>query len=249
MEQELTKKCSRCRQILTENDFYKNSDGGLLSKCKNCIKAYQKDYRQKPEAIIKRKVRRNKPKWKNYIESYRHTPKDKTRRKAKSQTFEFKNKKNSSRKIRMHNDSAFAIRCLLSTHLCIRLKEYSKNGKTKHASEYGINYRKICEYLKPTLKKRKANTVDHIISAPYFDLNNDSEIRLYHSAENLQWLPGLENFNKGAKIRQEDLLELQRRINYDKLDINILKQLIQLGEMIYSKEQNKASSLSLVAVK
>jgi len=194
------KKCSKCKLILPVEEFYSGEH-----YCRKCHREYMNK-------------RNQTPKKKAYMKDWRKSQKGKSFMKARRRTL-------------MHNDSSFAIRCLLSTQLHHKLKSYSERGKTKTSLGYGINYNKICEYLKPTVNKRKANHVDHIIPASYFDLNDKIQIRLCFSTENLQWLLELENFSKGATIRQEDLIELKRRIieDSDKLDVNILKQLFQLG--------------------
>lgn len=192
------------------------------------MKAQQKHWRDKNQDKIK--IRRQTEKYKARRKAKLQTSKEKLRRKLKRQTPAEKDYHIKYIQERLKTDPIFCLAFTLRKQLRMRLKLYSKNGKTKHSSEYGVDYNKIAKYLKPTNKKTKDYHVDHIIPVSHFDLNNELEIKLCFSPENLQWLSGPENNRKYNNIRKEDVAELQRRINEedDKLDVSVLTQLIKL---------------------
>lgn len=256
----MTKQCSKCKQLLSEDEFTKGRIGCLHSKCKTCMKTHrrtteykacreaweEKNYdkikadrkarkqtstykarqksryeKNKNKIRIRQNIRHQTPEWKARMKDYYEKNKNK-----------IKINMHIYRKNRMKTDPIFCLIHGLRTQLCLRLRLYTNAGKVKTSSEYGINYRKIIDYLKPTIDKLKSYHKDHIISSPYFNLNDESQIRIYHSAENLQWLSPNENSEKNDNIREEDITELKRRLNEDsnKLDINILNHLLKLSE-------------------
>ena len=80
------------------------------------------------------------------------------------------------------------------------MKQYSKTGKVTSASKYGINYKKIIEYLKPFPKDIENYEVDHIIPLSWFDFNNPKEIKWAFAPENHQWLLEEKNGSKGNRF-------------------------------------------------
>ena len=79
-------------------------------------------------------------------------------------------------------------------------KIYSKNGKTKSADEYGINYEAIIKYIGPKPDDIQDWHIDHIIPLASFDFDDIEQIQLAFSPENHQWLIAKENYVKGSKL-------------------------------------------------
>jgi len=87
------------------------------------------------------------------------------------------------------------INCL-RTRFRTAFKYYSTTGKIKTSNEYGINYKKIIEHLKPFPKDIENYEVDHIVPLSWFDFNNPEEIKWAWAPENHQWLTKEENRSK-----------------------------------------------------
>ena len=107
---------------------------------------------------------------------------------------------------RKHN-KIFHITLLLRQRLYIALKNYSIIGKIRKADEYGINYNKIIDALKPFPENMEEYNIDHIFPLSAFDFNNPEEIKLAFAPENHQWLKKEDNFKKNAKYNRKDFLE------------------------------------------
>lgn len=80
------------------------------------------------------------------------------------------------------------------------LNNYSSTGKIWNAKEYGINYEKIINHLKPFPQNQSNYHIDHIIPLCSFDLNNPEEIKKAFAPENHQWLTAEQNMKKGGII-------------------------------------------------
>ena len=65
--------------------------------------------------------------------------------------------------------------------------------------QYGINYKKIIENLKPFPKDSENYEVDHIVPLSWFDFNNPEEIRWAFAPENHQWMKKEDNRKKSDK--------------------------------------------------
>ncbi len=77
-----TKKCTKCGGVKPLVEFYVNrsSKDGKNSRCKACLKAYQKKRNQRPEV-------------KNKIKEYRQRPESKEKERERSRRPEVKNKR------------------------------------------------------------------------------------------------------------------------------------------------------------
>lgn len=107
-------------------------------------------------------------------------------------------KRNNLRKIKYHNNSEYRIRRLLSSRINAAFKQYSKYGKIKSCTEYGIDFLAI--YNRIGNRPNSNFHLDHIIPISLFDLDNPEHVRLAHIPENLRWLPGKENIIKSDKL-------------------------------------------------
>ena len=66
------KKCSKCKEVKTLNNFYKHKTNkdGYWGYCKDCHYQYQKEYRLKNQDKIKEYALKNKDKLKEYKRDY-----------------------------------------------------------------------------------------------------------------------------------------------------------------------------------
>ena len=84
----------------------------------------------------------------------------------------------------------------LRSRVSTALKAYSKTGKIMKSKDYGINYKKIIEHLKPFPKDIEKYEVDHIVPLSWFNFNNKEEIKWAFAPENHQWLLAKDNRKK-----------------------------------------------------
>ena len=157
-----------------------------------CIAATRKWQKENPERAKQSNIKwakENREKVNKYIKKSKI--KHKERVKAYQQTPERK----------------FSIR--LRMRVVNALKKYTKEGKVKSSDEYGINYEKIIEKLKPFPKDRHRYHLDHIKPLCDFKLINKDgtqnlkEIKRAFSPKNYQWLLIKENLSKGRKISKK----------------------------------------------
>jgi len=83
------------------------------------------------------------------------------------------------------------------------LRAYTKEGKIKSSDEYGIDYVKIIEHLKPFPDDQSKYHIDHIRPLCSFNLTNSEEIEKAFAPQNHQWLLARENLSKGSKRYEE----------------------------------------------
>jgi hypothetical protein len=178
-------------------------------KNKEAIKIKAKEYCQRPETIqLKKELRlRNFDKRKKYEKEryarikfekkeYLKVYRKENYIKLSKQCVEYKKK-------RRERDIKFKIQHNLHTLLRMVLKIHTKEGKKMISKKYGIDWEPIINKLietKPTdFNYRKYNT-DHIIPCASFNLEDPEQVKKCFCAENIQWLPAEDNFNKKAKI-------------------------------------------------
>lgn len=159
-------------------------------------KEYLKIYNQKPERKLKKreyyhkkkeKIKatskeyslKHKSEKKRYDKIYRQRPKVKTKRKENNKKYI---------KQRLKKDIGYGIQLKIKSAFGKIMKHYSRTGKIMSSKQYGINYKKIIEHLKPFPEDIKNYEIDHIIPKSWFNHNNPLEIKWCWSPENLQWL-------------------------------------------------------------
>ncbi len=113
-------------------------------------------------------------------------------------------KKNVYEKKRYHTDLSYNLKMKLHKRLQSAFKAYSKNGKVGRANKYGINYKKIIEYLGDCPGPREQYQIDHIIPLSFFNFDNPEEVKQAFAPGNHQWLTVEENKRKGSKLEVFD---------------------------------------------
>jgi hypothetical protein len=91
------------------------------------------------------------------------------------------------------------------------LKLYSKYGKIKSSKKYGIDYKKISEYLGKCPGDIENYHIDHIFPLVAFDLNNVVHIKAAFAPENHQWLLVNINLKKRAKYDKDKFAQYLRK--------------------------------------
>ncbi len=165
-------------------------------------------YKKNREEIIRksREYRKNNiRKGKEYQKEYYQRPEVKKRKKEYRLRTEIKIKTNLRHRDRYSQDKNFNIRLRLSALMRHALNIYTKAGKIKSSSKYGIDYQKIIEHLKPFPEDISSYHVDHIKPLCIFDLTDPEEIKKAFSPENHQWLLASENMSKGGKYEESKL--------------------------------------------
>lgn len=140
-------------------------------------KENQRNYYHKNKKIINEK-RKNNPKMREYRKKYM----------------------NLYIKKRYKTDKLFNIAFRLRQNLRNSLNRYSKTGKVIKSKQYGINYKKIIEYLKPFPEDLSKYDVDHILPLCKFDLDNKLHIKIAFHPFNHQWMLSGKNGGKKDKI-------------------------------------------------
>lgn len=95
----------------------------------------------------------------------------------------------------------------LRKRLCKAFKVFSKNGKIKKSSEYGIDYQAIFEYIGPCPGKKEEYHIDHIFPLSAFDFDDPIQVKIAFSPENHRWLKAKDNLRKGSKYEEKGLRE------------------------------------------
>ena len=159
-------------------------------KSKKRRKEYTKKYYQREDNKITRQDLNYKKNQKEYMRKYR---------KQKENRIKINNYNRKYHEKRMKSDLQYIIKILIRRRLKEALTPFSKTEKIEQTCKYGINYKKIVEYLQPFPKNRENYHLDHIIPLSWFDFNNPQEIKWAFTPENHQWLTKEENLKKGNR--------------------------------------------------
>lgn len=180
-------KKSKKRAWARENNYklYKNHKRWRdknPEKVKASVKKWQKENPEKFKECSNKWNRENPEKFKECIK------KSKKKNNEKVKEYEQTAKRKVSIKLRMRVVNA--------------LRLYTKDGKVKSSDEYGINYKKIIEHLKPFPEDQSKYHIDHIKPLCSFNLENPDEIEEAFAPENHQWLLAEDNLSKGSKWKE-----------------------------------------------
>jgi len=167
-------------------------------------KAKRKKYYMLPKIKAKRKLQKQSIKVKEWQKNYRQRPEIKERDRKIYQTKKYRLKKKDY--IKKHRKLyRIRIKTNLSNRLRDSIRRYNKGKKIMNAKEYGVDYNKIIEYLKPFPEDISKYHIDHIrpiSSFNFFNLDgtqNIGEIKKAFSPDNHQWLLATENMKKGGE--------------------------------------------------
>lgn len=172
---------------MNHKELKREQDRRWREKNKEYKRKKDKEYYQKNKIIILERC---------YY--YRKKNREKINASRRTEQFKLKQRRN------MHHKKAIDIQFRLRERLRKRFKKcldyYTKNGKIYSSKNYGINYNKIINYLKPFPQDISKYHIDHIKPLCSFDLTKEEEIQKAFSPENHQWLLAFDNQSKGGKI-------------------------------------------------
>ena len=206
---ELTKVCSKCKEIRLETDYYKNGKkNGLRRKdCKFCsaknrIENNDKLNKQKKDWYLKNKKEHNKKSLENYeLNKESYNKRSKNWCKKNRDTLRIKEK------IKYNSDPMFKLKKTVRSRIynILNVCGYQKNKKTE--SMLGCNFEELQKHLTSqfqegmTLKNQGLWHVDHKI--PLSSANTiDELIELCHYT-NLQPLWAIDNLKKGGNYNEQ----------------------------------------------
>jgi len=93
-------------------------------------------------------------------------------------------------------DEEFHLVHKLRARFSSAMKTYSRNGKVKTSSQYGIDYVKIIQHLGSCPGRRTEFHIDHIFPLAAFDFNDLQQIKAAFAPENHRWLTKQANLSK-----------------------------------------------------
>ena len=206
-------KCAYCNKkflynFKTKRRKYCSRKCGLKNVWENPKrKKYSEEYYQKNKD--KYLERSKTPKAKKVRSEYRK----KHRKLARLRTKQWKKtnhkyvieRNNKYKKIKRKTDKEFRIRNILSCRMRSAFRKHFKFGEIILKDEYGIDYKKIIEHLKPFPEDLSKYHIDHIRPICSFNfINEDSstnleEVKKAFLPSNHQWLTVKENQKKGGK--------------------------------------------------
>jgi hypothetical protein len=138
---------------------------------------------------------------------------DKPRRHAKCMDC-----KNKDHRKRVKTDTQYMIMRRLRTRLHCAMRIYSKKGKQKSSSKYGIDWHEVCKHLGGP-PPGKGYEIDHVVPLSFFDLNDEEQIKLAFSPRNHAWLNENNNSKKddylpnGKRGREYRYIPLEEKID------------------------------------
>lgn len=215
-----SKTCSKCGIEKDVGEFYKERGGmyGVRSKCKNCIKKYyeeNKEFNKESRKEYQKEWTKNNRILKNTrAKQYRETHKEIRRAWTEKNKEAIKEKaRNYQKQLRRTN-----FRYVMITGLRCRfnqaIKSYSKNGKTKSCSEYGIDFDAIHNHIGP--RPDSSYHLDHIIPISVFNLDIPEQVRLAHIPQNLRWILKTENLKKKDFVDWELIFSIPELVDIAK---------------------------------
>ena len=157
----------------------------------------RKYYLKNKKRIDKRNkecFKKNKNRWNKYKNEY-----------YKKNIFNMRSYNSKWERKMKKEDINFVIRKTLRSRLKQALKIYIKSNKLMSSDEYGIDYNKIMEYLKPFPEERKLYHIDHIKPLCSFDLTNPEEVKKAFAPENHRWLLAIDNLHKISEDKKQSL--------------------------------------------
>jgi hypothetical protein len=236
----MEKKCTGCGESKLLSEYYNKKTGkyGRKAKCKVCVKAYKKAYRESEAGKEKRKAYEQSEKWKAYRESeagkakrraaqkkYRQTEKGKATDKKYNQSEAGKAYMKAYMKNRRHNDPIFKLHHLLSSGFYNWIKG---NRKTCRTEQYvGCTYNELLDHLESqfeegmTWENQGEWHIDHFKAQSRFDPTIEEEAFKCWHYTNLQ--PMWAEINIGWKDKKkpgdENRIWMDRKIGWVVLNV------------------------------
>lgn len=203
--------CEFCKTIVKTNFETKRFCNSTCQK---------KDYNQRDEVKAKFRIyaknyRKRHPEWKErhrILELTKHRERRARYWKEYSKRPEIRARIRENEKLRRKTDLEFAITDRLRRSLQHALTKYSKTGKIMTSKQYGLDWKKVIEHLKPFPEDIKNFEVNHIMPLHTFNLANPREVKRAFDPSNLQWLTREENRKKSGKLLYVKTYKIKEQI-------------------------------------
>jgi hypothetical protein len=202
----MKKNCSKCKQELLINQFFKDKSrkDRLTCWCRKCYKKYIKLHKDKTKEYQKDYYLKNKIKVKEQMKQRQLIHKED--KKQYDRNYRINNKKRINKKLqkKLKNNIQFKLASILRIRIWQALRNNSKYQKTLDLLSCSIDFLK--KYLESQFTKGMSWDnygkwhIDHIKPCASFDLSKESEQRKCFNYKNLQPLWANENLSKGSKI-------------------------------------------------
>lgn len=144
--------------------------------------------------------RKNHERLLNQVREYRKNNSQRVKESSKKYYEANKNKWNDYTIKKYHCDIEFKIKMNIRNRIRKAL-----NGQKIKKDEFGIDYKKIIDYLKPFPEDIQNYHIDHIIPICSFNLNKREEIIRAFAPENHRWLLAKENLQKSHKDKLQSI--------------------------------------------
>jgi len=186
-----------------KKEYYQNNKDYIKKKSKKYREEHLEEVKKKLNEYYYKNREELKAKYREYTKNVWY-PKNKKSYQKKKLAYE-----NNRKKI----DLNFRIRKLLRYRVWTAFKNYSKNGKTKSADEYGINYEAIITKLISELPSDfnvQTYELDHRKPLCTFDFSYPEQIKIAFSPENHQWLEKEKHLKKTIKDCKQSLKKINK---------------------------------------
>ena len=217
MEKE-EKKCRECGKTKSLEEYYKHKRGkyGRRTKCKECVKVYNKAYRESEAGKAKRKAYNQSEKGKAYnkayMKAYEQSEAGKACRKAADKKYYQsevgKAKRKANHKNRYDNDPIFKLHHLLRSGFGIWIKGNTKTCKTEQY--VCCSYNELLDHLESQFDEGMSWEnqgewhIDHFKAQSRFDPTIEEEAYMCWHYTNLQPMWASENISCGNKKKPGD---------------------------------------------
>ena len=213
----MEKKCRGCGETKLLEEYYKDKRGkyGRRGRCKECMKAAKKAYRESEKGKATEKAYRESEKGKAYQKAYR---------KAYNQSEAGKAYRNAYNKTYMKNryqtDPVYKLHCLLRSGFCDWIKG---NTKTCRTEQYvGCTYKELLDHLESqfeegmTWENHGEWQIDHFKAQSRFDPTIEEEKYKCWHYTNLQpmWAPENNEYSNKKKPGDENRIWMDREIGW-----------------------------------
>jgi len=175
-------------------------------------------YIRDKEKIDKRNnewMKKNKHKFRKYLDKYYSNPEKILRRKEISRKWyknknkiEYRKHKRKWENNKRDNDIQFRLKKNLRVRIIQAFNKFSSTGKIRVSKDYDINYDKIIKKLMnelPVNPDDKDYHIDHIIPCCSFDLTDPEQVKECFAPENHQWLLAKDNLSKVSEDLKQSL--------------------------------------------
>ena len=190
---------------------------------------YRLENREKINTRNRRRYQKNKKQARARARAYRNAHHEQILANQRRYRLSHKESRNAYQRKYMKKqrdeNSSLAIGNVLRGKVRQAFVRYTKTGKIRRASEYGIDYAAIIQHLGPHPNALGIDGqwhIDHIIPVSAFDLNDLEQVKIAFAPSNHRWLPSHENLNKSSKMPSADIVPVELLAMLENHNIGVL---------------------------